>query len=1533
MENKKAYAVPFKVRSVQTGTDITENIKLTAVESKGTSVPFFQANNNDTFTVTNADQEKDTLVDVVFKFDVNDQGKDYSLEAETKINVRAYGPGTFEVTYITNNGRFIGGVKGVQNYFDYQAKYQGVQLKGTEFKFLSEISGSYTPFLGRATFDKEENLPDGITNRVYYTPTLEVNTPNVEFRVIRVDSTKPTVGGDGFNITNLGMVFSPVANGYLQAIQPSNLDRYVTGSKGTRVRIYPIVFWNGNSIPLNTPNLKIEKIDITLQNQQGGRRLSMYTPTKDSIDFVIDSVAPPDQGKNLNFTLRFTYSGKDFDLTTVTVPKQESTFPTVSLTPVNELKPNLTQDAIFKGDPIDSTKWPWIYFNSSKAKFEKGTGVLRDVGTNVVLETISLDGLTPDQIGRYIQSIKTKGSHQTFTISGTLNCPRGVKGDVYGTNPVPVIPLVIDVPESGFISWVQPDVINNVGDNYLAISIQEEIEGVKIDLAARGDKFTVTGAATSVSQPASGTNGKLVVNVIGNGNNGEVLLTGDVYGPAPTNRLYKYSKLINAIPSDGVVITSSTVPVKVWDVLDTPPFIVKVDGVDQTNSIRNLKLIPNGNIIYDVDNPGKWVVDTAKTTGESVSTFFEFQVMVKGKWVDKVAYGIYQIDRWSGRVFEINDFDGLIGTSTAQDTSYAINPRYKGAPCADMVELASLGSVLGASAKLVSATPSDDNKTLVITLRGTRALAAPNKSNAPVTLTGMKYGIKGSDQTTENVDLITRNTDLGFMTADNLAIFGVGFCVSGPQYGIGEIRNNGRNGSTSVIYVYKNGVRVNLGDPDLYMYSVQGTGNNNNLVSWEWVGGSGTTGYGRMTRASLGTGVWDGYFNPIRGRLNSDPNKYSYNPQGTDSNFWAFPNPSSTVYETVLDTASTIIPGVRNKIKITLKCNNVKLTNPTTMTINVTSSPGDLMGTDYVLEKDPNDDSAYILDCMLGNAGGSILLRGVIKDPTVPGLLYLNATVPVPKAVLVPTVLNNKFNAQSGAETVIKFNLTMSDTPVLGATNVSPSISVGGSVGSAKEFKEIGGGVYSVTVVGAGTTGNGFATFNILANGVTQQIHLDPLIGEIDSSKFKLMFTPKTITGKKGDKVKLAASLTNDGTVVTVDNQGIDFTFKPPGVIRVNVREKDSVTFEILKEVPEDQTTDVEVTVKFQGMTTSDTITTTLIGVMAIDAPEQNVKVWDRSNNLPFTVKMNGEATVIPSGSYGFTETENVKLGSDTSIWMITANGAQEPKTQIVTFWFRLPTDANTVKRQVDVTFNIAKYDGREFVIKVNSPTAVRVNGLAGVSIVGTYRGLPISGNLGVTKDVIQQTALREETKSSAGRVTFDLRATSEVVYRGKQEYIISRGTGSVDGVDVTTASFELTSWSESKPLAIRSITPSTVDGKLGDKFPVDIELYYRGQLLPLNKESVTGPIYEPSGVIKTTDGSVIASGVTVEFIKDITENTLVNNVNVTFNYSGQTGAKNIEVIQHSTELKLTMGEGFQTTGSGDINNPLTLKQSVLKPE
>lgn len=562
MTTNNSNVVPFSVIGPVSGKDISDRIILKDIISEGTSVPYFRSNGNDTFEVVNAETTQ-TVTNTTFKLEVEDLGVKYQLEAKTSMTIDGVVGGTFKVAIV---GGGIIGKQGQVTSIDYIPTWRGEPLGLLAAKFV--VTGNAT----LVSINREELLPDGKTHRVYLNIIAKGTLADYSgVRFERAGGDK-TVANDGYvQPAVLIMIYNTASP--LAVTSPNYYtDNQLIGAVGDIIRIYPKVWYNGVSIPLNTAGLSITK------SSKGSGVLRVDSITADYIQMT---VLGPVSTTNETFTWTYSYSGFTKDVGgSITVPT--ATTSTIPMAFQNTLVANDTQKSVFNAVK-PTLSWTPLW-GVDEAIFESGTAEFINKATGLrVGDPVDLAGLAADQINRFIKSVTPSWMAQDFKISGILGVVRnkaesGVQR--VGRNPIPITPVTLAIPAASYVGTVKTSLIDqtlNAATAVIAAVVQVR-NGVPTNVNGALSGVTVSGAATYVSSSTS-TDGSLVINVRGIGSPGEVSISGTV---TENGVAYPFTFGLSA-GTVGVTSTPSVINTKIWETGTTLPFVVKDGITDVTN--------------------------------------------------------------------------------------------------------------------------------------------------------------------------------------------------------------------------------------------------------------------------------------------------------------------------------------------------------------------------------------------------------------------------------------------------------------------------------------------------------------------------------------------------------------------------------------------------------------------------------------------------------------------------------------------------------------------------------------------------------------------------------------------------------------------------------------------------------------------------------------------------------------------------------------------------------------------------------------
>ncbi|AEV89643.1 hypothetical protein OBP_206 [Pseudomonas phage OBP] len=907
-----------------------------------------------------------------------------------------------------------------------------------------------------------------------------------------------------------------------------------------------------------------------------------------------------------------------------------------------------------------------------------------------------------------------------------------------------------------------------------------------------------------------------------------------------------------------LVYTDKPISTSIWQSGDELPFtITNAAGEDASDKLKKVEMVPNTYITADTEGGKLWYVETAETTARDVKTTFNLTFEVDGKEFTSQVTATFKLAAWNGVTLEIIKPTEVIGASIAQDTTFIVYPIYKGKPAADKVELSDLGGTLGGYTTLVKQEASEDNKTLTITLRARATHASPNKQATPLTLTGVKYKVKGTPGTVEGKDVVTRSSDLGFINGDYLSMYNVGWCFTGRQNEVTYMRSGSRTGPAAIVYAILNGVRIPLEDTKLTMYSIfgQATGNTNGNIAWEWVGGTGTTVWGRITRPTLGG--TEGYFNPIRAYYSTPEGSKDWTPSpppATDSNFWVYAT-SGNLGIAVTSETVTATPATQNELKFKLRVGSTALTTPVVYNPKLIPAPSNgnamIASEGYSVINDPDDADGLILKFTAGHTGDTLNLKGAVTSPNSGGRVSLDTTIVVPKSPVTPTLDAPSYTADENHQVTVKFKLDQK------------------RYGVEAPYTFPNGTLSGITVTGGSNAG-------LLA---------------LDENGYYGIILDLVTSGN--------AVIT--GTITDEGNWKYPFTVTAPVVREYNL-----------------------------------TVT---------DAPV-GVKVWDFGTTPPFKV-MEG-TTDLTSRVTNLKVVPNDHVVQKDAGWLITSS-TEIPATSVLTdFTYQLTGDS--VVRNASGTFNIAEYDGAEFILKLMNPgtprgdVTVAAGGTARINVSGWYRGEKISSNPGFT---VKEILVAGNIKSIEG-VNFmgdtklydcPIQPGNSVAIPNIISFTRTGATGSVEGVDYAVLTIPITTFTANTTNVNQ--TETAITGVFGDEIEIHADMRYGSSPLTLdnsttNNNGVVSVTVKDNAAIEMVPNSLTPTSFKVRFKGEVFDETVVQ---TSIDYSMKIGTNAAQVVnrpltvtQQSTSVALVLSEGFQTSGEGDKDHPLTLTQSSVLP-
>jgi hypothetical protein len=331
-------------------------------------------------------------------------------------------------------------------------------------------------------------------------------------------------------------------------------------------------------------------------------------------------------------------------------------------------------------------------------------------------------------------------------------------------------------------------------------------------------------------------------------------------------------------------------------------------------------------------------------------------------------------------------------------------------------------------------------------------------------------------------------------------------------------------------------------------------------------------------------------------------------------------------------------------------------------------------------------------------------------------------------------------------------------------------------------------------------------------------------------------------------------------------------------------------------------------TITYRGITSDMHVTTDFLikpfdGVFTFGNVEPiSGNVWDRGTAIDMGIKVNGNAIPVDwiTGYLATPESNYVTVGAN-GVWQIVAGSKDEAITETVGYTATVAVPGTTsYPATVQVTYNIGKYDGVEFKLRLTNLNADDVLfGQAGLAargyLEGRYRNDLIGGTSGYGWTVITRVNLHPTTPISGVNLSgsskiYDFNTVDAPAARAQNVVRFVRPGGkdpktdntAVKDVDYVDMVIPITTWKSDTLVAGQ--TPDKFEGKLGDVLDVRANAYYSSTRLSLDS-SVLQITPDASLGIEIVPDSITADGFKVRFVADVTEQTTVASV-ITYKYT-----------------------------------------------
>ena len=1540
MELNQSSMVPFAVNDPVSGEDITKDIRLTGIEVGGQPSPYLIPNGDDTFSVIGAD-ETDLTQPVTFKLQAPYEGTDYPLEATTDVTIKAALP--TDKRFIV---RFVGEHRGfavveLNNTFhiDYQATWNGEFLGADEVKAAESPSNAWSKCL---TIVKEEVLSDGITHRV----TIKgIALGTHEWMLLNIQRL-PVASTPITGVTEQG------CSCYANVIPVGNTDLYLWIFPRYRTQ-----YVTKNDKRIIFMDLYKGKIKISLSDPQVSITLNGINGTPNPFKFsklnpegpVYETIVSPSVETSYNTIFNITYQGATATgqiQVGVKYKYYDNTFSTqFKTTVVRPVVANSNMDCVWKAGNVNFDTIPYDLYTANGSIVDQGEVIGYDMTAFVEIWKQDIAGSRVNSIGELRTKHAVDYRKQLYNLQQTYlravlktpdpTSPNGyqlIKLENYGYTveaaPVKIVPNVT--------------LINGTSGatNIIVLRGVQDRGNGDVFIPGTFSKFGYIGAGTLVGS-TNLNDGSCYIQVNGIGSSGDVRISG-TFTPTGGAAII-FDMQLTADTGFTVGINSRTVSVKIWDILDTPPFFVSYDGKSVTDSITNVRLVSDKYLKTLEDDPNKWEVIDSTTTGVTTKTPFLFDLDIDGVTHTVAGTGNYQIAAWNG-VLLTNTVDYGLGVGVTTEIPVSRNntnritvwPVYKGKPLKDGFSgLVTIGSWFTADFRIVGL--AEDGAGVVI------EYTAPDTSGPASNSSSLTITIDGTPGTTTNKDRWVGGFT-GIYVTKGLYVLPITLVPSTQPFA--------RPYSWDA-KIYYSGVLLKPNDPRL-SYEISNAGSSEPIIGIVGI-------EERYVWFALNTnpGSAGTYIN----RLYVTYNDGVKPPEGSGYIDLRATFSTTTLVPVMMNPLEEPVGNTDNIIPVEFKRGTGVIGKPSTIrTFSGKGEPenGNALIGELVLIDDPTDNTRNAIKFKSGWTGGKIAVS-MIGDwtPTLSdNWIVRDAELTVPAVAVTVTQMVNEIDGIDGRTTEVRFTLSQ---PRVGETEtitykfptatISPTGIVTGAIKGAYDATN-NNGTFSVVMHGNGTQGPGTVTLTVTDPDGFEYPVILAVDAVIDSSQLVMTpITPSSISGKAGTVTTMSGKTTYDGSTILDWNNGsgnVHYSIEPEGWAEFTNPTKDSFDLKIIRNSDVDISHEVFVVCNFLGMIAKQPVTVNVVKNMDTNAIVQNVEVWGRYTGYPFVLKAGEEDitnTILDAKPVNDDLVIPIQMENKSkpavNMWTIKGvNFANDPaRTEVVTWQYRLPTDPVETVRTVDVVYNIAAYDGYSLTAITSKPyyTGVPLSQFQADFFVYRYAE-PVKDNptnLGaVSSPIINSNSYTNF--EGQGRFQFQVINNASVIdkYGIPNTYKIKVGTGNIPGQDVINVAFITNTYNPNNNSALTDFQPNPLVGKFGEEIPATVKVWRNGNPNELTQANLKDPIFTPTGIMEMVPGSRNNEGFLVRFITDIDVNSKETEVTIRMPYATETGGSTKFIAkQMATVLKLTQAPGFQTSGSGDMENPVTLQQSVLNPE
>ncbi|EBY9763946.1 hypothetical protein D5W64_12605 [Salmonella enterica subsp. enterica serovar Saintpaul] len=1537
MELKQSSAVPFAVTDPISGLDITKDVQLVSIESVGEGdFPYFQPNGDYTFTVVNAGRDE-IVTPTTFTLDVPYDGEVHRLTVTTDMTIQATQADFMKAEVIKPLGSVVVAPANGIFHFEVEATYRGKPLTAEDVTIQINQPGTGPithpiALIGVTTKGDGKTLdiewragPDQMVGQFPFFIKRKVGTTNVE--------------GDDFVkiIANLRNAISGLRIGPIH-----DSSEHIRGHQGELINGWFVCYNNGVQIPLNDPGLTLTLTAAANINTIGDV-IAIDEKFADHITFRIkgkpngiDVNEPAGTGTGY-FYLKATYKGLTAQVmpTLTWYPNTDAISPVEFIGPLfaNQEQLTVSQFGAVEGNGVT----PWYQIEGSKVR--SGSILVSQFTGGAQVQMVTIPPGTPlNSINQLVKGISASWMKQRVSLSAVLDLPFITDPSLYQTMWRLSAQTVIEQAPVEF--RINTDVITGVAGRYPAITISayQMRDGKLVHVEGTFSTTTVTGAA-AYQQMLNTKDGNGYLKMTTRGTSGDVLIKATFTSKDTPAMVQPVEITIRADNTVDIEYVPTQIPAKIWDVFSTPPFAVKSKGVNVDAKVTNVKVIKNDYVQAVEGDDGKWEIYNALTSSNlRVGTYFTYDVEINGVVYKATGDGEYNVAAWDGVSLTPNA-EYIPGDRTTKvltlpvggNKDFTFYPTYKGKPAADKVELAPLGGNMFIRKQVLN----EAGDGVIVTVGANTSLVTTN-----ITFT---YRIKGIP----DAELVDKQTKVSEWVNIQAVPKGLSVVTANPTP-----EWAGLNATLLWKPVFRwDGVTIPNDDPNITVnIKHQETGVIKRYVTP--VGAIKDTTYLLITTLPATNGAYTQYFTVDYVK---DGVKYT----SSEGNFPVMLHTSGNQPPITATLKDTPLANTNNLIPIEVRVGTNAPLDPKTIVPLAIYSKVNPENSDAVVGKVEYVNTGH-LKFASGHMGGDVTFSMTFGSAGAPNT-SIPITFNIPAAEITTTQTVSEINGITNAITQIGF--TLSQERLISGTKqaynfadaiIATTATVTGAVSSVTDIINTNGN-FSANFVGKGDTGPGTATFKVTdPNGVVYDIEIG-FEAIIDSTGFVLTLTPDTASGKKGDRLTFTGGLTLDGVNQPMDDSGLTWTTEPAGYLSMGMRNASDVRFDVTRSAAEIENVDVYLIVKDRpGHIAKHKVTLEILPNMEVTAKEYNVKVWDRVSGYPFIVKQSG--TDITSQLLDIAHEPSEWLTDDTPLnWfdgsgsvgkplvIITAEGEKPATTVVIPWSYRLPTEPVGVKHTVNVTYNVSEHNGWILTPSLvpfgsKAPLVIATGGTAEIDIVVLNKGKLVTTIATVGNPVVQEYATVINNSRFVSQVRLNMKAGTTEGYHGKQEHIVYPGalvSYGKEGIDYVVGKFEVNVWNASAPFKLNAVEPNPVEGRYGDEVVVKAETYYAGKPIDVNSPNITSLVISPPGTLELVPNSKTKEGFTVKFVDDIQVNSKETDLIVSMKHANHSynSVVTLKVKQTALILKLTPAPGFESTGSGDVDNPVTLKQGVLNPE